>query len=576
MAKINILSEIVSNQIAAGEVVERPIAVVKELIENSLDAGASQITIRFSHGGKQLIVVEDNGCGMDKEDALMAFKRHATSKISTIEDISTIGTFGFRGEALPSIASVSRLTMRTRRDGEGEFGHEICYNGGKFEYAREFGMPRGTIVQVEHLFHNIPARRKFLKTDQTESDRIVEIVKNFAFAEKLVRFELYSDGRKNFQSPVEEDWAERASQTFCPGERLLPLSYTHSNCSIFGAVCDPDSGTPCRRFMSFFVNRRPVESKLLRFAVMEALDGILPRYREVIACLLLHIDSRFVDVNVHPMKREVKFRNEQFVRECIQNAIATALHVPQRVCSETVMQISVPQCVRMIGSKIATSSTVNLSQHIHSNPLIQRPILRNTREIFSERFVNDLAWKFIGKMFDNCAIFESPTGMIVFNIRLATRRILFEQIKQNAQPSGQQGLFIPIDIFTNDFESNVINTLAVFFAKKNVEIYQFGKNHHRVSSIPTWLSHNQTETFVRDVVQSLAELDFNEATPSVDEKFSKIASKYARYEQYETGDDIIDLARKLLKCDNFLHGSNGETPFFEMPKCDFLKRFPFL
>lgn len=573
MAKVNILPEIVSNQIAAGEVVERPVAVVKELIENSLDAGASQITVRFLRGGKQLIEVEDNGCGMGKEDALMAFKRHATSKISTIEDICTIGTFGFRGEALPSIASVSRLTMRTR--GNGEFGHEICYNGGKFEHIREFGMPQGTTVQIEQLFHNVPARRKFLKTDHTESDRIVELVKNFAFAEKFVRFELYSDGRKNFQSPIGEDWAERVNQTFCPGERLLPLSYAHNACSILGAICDPDSGTPCRKFLSFFVNRRPVESKLLRFAVVETLDGILPRHREVIACLLLHIDPRFVDVNVHPMKREVKFRNEQFIRECIQNAIVTALHVPQRVCSETA-QISVPQCAGTIGGKTVASTASNFSRSVCPVPMPRKSILRNSREIFSATPGDDLAWKFIGKMFDNCAIFESSTGMIVFNVRLAVRKIVFERLRQNAQSAGQQGLLIPIDVFTSDFESNTMDTLAAFLAKKNMEIYQFGKNHYRISSIPTWLSSNQAEIFVRDVIQSLAELDFSGNAPFADEKFSKIASKYARYEQYETGNDITNLARELLKCENFLRGPGGETPFFEMPKCDFLKRFPFL
>jgi DNA mismatch repair protein MutL len=574
VTKVRILPEIVSNQIAAGEVVERPVAVAKELIENSIDAGASHIVVRFLRGGKQMIAVEDDGCGMCKEDALMAFKRHATSKIFTIEDINAIGTFGFRGEAFPSIASVSKLTMRTR--GDGESGHEICYNGGKFECAKECGMPQGTTVQVEQLFHNVPARRKFLKTDQTEADHMVELVKNFAFAEKLIRFELHSEGRKIFQSPIGESWTERVNQIFCPGEKLLPLLHVHNNCSIAGAICDPDSGMPCRRLLSFFVNRRPIGSKLLRFAVMDALGGILPKHREAIVCMLLTIDPQFVDANVHPTKREVKFRNEQFVRECVQSAIVAALHVPRRIRSEESVKIMVPRCVEAIGSKTLTPCARNFGHQVCASPVARRPIFRGTWEIFNEKSGDDLNWKFIGKIFHNCAIFESSTGMIIFNVRLAARKILFEQLKRNAQPSGQQILLIPIDIPSSDTESNAIGALADFFAKKNVEIYQFGKNHHRISSIPTWLSSNQVEIFVRDVVKSSSECDFNGDAQSGDEKFSKIASQYAKYEQYETGDDVINLACELLKCENFSRGPSGETPFFEMPKCDFLRRFPFL
>jgi DNA mismatch repair protein MutL len=573
VAKINVLPEIVSNQIAAGEVVERPVAVVKELVENSIDAGADHIIVRFSHGGKQLIVVEDNGCGMGEEDALMSFKRHATSKISNIEDISTINTFGFRGEALPSIASVSKFTMYTR--GNSEDGHEICYNGGKFAYSKAFGMPRGTIVQVEQIFHNVPARRKFLKTDQTEADHIVELMKNFAFAEKSIKFELYSEGRKIFQSPTGDCWVERLNQVFCPDEHFLSLSHVHNNCSIGGAIGDPNSGAPCRRFFLFFVNRRPVESKLLRFAVSDALSGIFPRHREIIACLLLTIDPEFVDVNVHPTKHEIRFRNEQFVRECVQNAIIAALHVPQRINSENVAKIFVPQYVA-IGNGVLTSNSPNCGHYARVASAMHKPIFHSTGEIFDTRPSNGLEWKFIGKIFDNSALFETATGLVVFNIRLAVRKILFEQLRQNTQEIERQGLLIPIDIFTNDFESHAIDMLADFFAKKNIEIYQFGKNHYRVSSIPAWLSPNQVETFVRDVVQSSAEYDFSEDAKSVDEKFSKIASQYAKYEHYTTGDDIIDLASSLLKCENFSRGPSGEAPFFEIPKCDFLKRFPFL
>jgi DNA mismatch repair protein MutL len=565
MAKINILPEVVSNQIAAGEVVERPVAVVKELVENSVDAGADSVVVRFSHGGKQSIVVEDNGCGMDEEDAVMSLKRHATSKISNIEDVNTISTFGFRGEALPSIASVSKFTMRTRVQ-EG-CGYEICCNGGKLEHGKECGIPCGTIIQVEQLFYNVPARRKFLKTDQTEADHIVNLIKNLALAEREIRFELYADGRKIFQSPVENDWAARINQIFFSNEQFLPLTYKHNNCSIEGVICDPDSGTPCKRFFSFFVNSRPVESKLLRFAVSDVLSDVLPRHREMIACLLLAVDPRFVDVNVHPAKREVRFRNEQFLKDCVRDAINAALHRPQQTIPEEVTKIFVPQ-------HLETNRSGN--QHFSEPHVLRKPILRSTGEFFRETSGDTLAWKFVGKIFNNCALFESETGMIVFNIRLAVRKILFEQFKRHAYGDECQGLLIPVDIVTNDTETHTIDTLVDFFAKKNIEIYQFGKNHYRVSSIPAWLSLNQVENFIRDIVQASVECDFNSNAESVDEIFSKIAAQHAKYEQYATGSDISGLASELLKCEQISRGTNGATPFFEIPKCDFLKRFPFL
>jgi DNA mismatch repair protein MutL len=571
VAKINILPEVVSNQIAAGEVVERPVTVVKELVENSIDAGADHIIVRFFHGGKQLISVEDNGCGMSEEDALMSFKRHATSKISSLEDINTMKTFGFRGEALPSIASVSKLTMRTR--GDSEDGHEICYNGGKFVHSKAFGMPSGTSIQVEQLFHNVPARRKFLKIDQTEADHIVELVKNFAFAEKYIKFELFSEERKIFQSPTEDSWVERVGQVFCPNERLLPISYEH-NCFISGAICDPDSGAPCRRFLSFFVNRRPVESKLLRFAVSDALNPILPRHRKIIACLLVTIDSGLVDVNVHPTKKEVRFRNEQFIKECVQNAIVAALHMPPQTQRKDFTKILMPQCVTA-ANKPSVQNSLNCGHYARLPAVTQKPIFYSSDEIFPEPR-DELGWRFIGKIFDNCALFESATGMVVFNIRLAVRKILFEQLKRNKQGSEQQGLLIPIDVPASDSESEIIDALAGFFERKSVDIYQFGKNHYRVSSIPAWLSSNQVENFIRDVVQSSSEYDFNEKTTSTEENFFKIASRHAKYEHYITGDSITALANELLKCENFSRGPDGETPFFEIAKCDVLKRFPFL
>jgi DNA mismatch repair ATPase MutL len=210
----------------------------------------------------------------------------------------------------------------------------------------------------------------------------------------------------------------------------------------------------------------------------------------------------------------------------------------------------------------------------------RRPVLRATGEIFETDFEangkSSLGWKFIGKMFDNCALFEGETGMIVLNIRLAARKILFEQIRQNVHSDEQQWLLAPIDIQTSANEADAIDSLMDFFAKKNIEIYQSGKDHYRISSIPAWLSQNQVENFVRGVVQASLECDPDSGTGSVEENFAKIAAQHAKYEQYVTADEICGLAVELLKCERSSLGPNGEVTFFEIPKCDFLKRFPFL
>ncbi len=282
MSSIRILSDRVANQIAAGEVIERPAAVVKELVENSIDSGASRIEIEFRNGGKSYIRVEDNGRGMSPDEALLALERHATSKIQEAEDLNLISSFGFRGEALPSIASVSRFTMRTRTEGV-QHGTEVRINGGKLLDKKACGMPVGTVIEVAQLFNAVPARRKFLKTDATETAHITYLCRLFAIANPKVAFRLLENRRTVFQSPACDKLEDRIAEIWgrSLANDLIPVSVNgpDDRYRLTGLTAKPGVGRSTRREMVTLVNRRPVDSRTLGFAVLDAYHGRIQKGR---------------------------------------------------------------------------------------------------------------------------------------------------------------------------------------------------------------------------------------------------------------------------------------------------------
>src|SRR5271165_2885374 len=326
MAKVRILPERVANQIAAGEVIERPAAVVKELVENSLDAGATRIVVEFAHAGQALIRVEDNGHGMSPEDARTALERHATSKIAESADLDRLATFGFRGEALPSIASVSRFTLQTREAGQ-DSGTEIAVNAGRVLHVKACGRPVGTRVDVEHLFEPVPARRKFLKSDRTESAHIVNCVRLYALACPAASFALYDDGREVFHSPECTSLAERVAEIFGrqAADGLIPIDSEESGMRLTGLIGPPGLCRASRHDMVAFVNSRPVDSRTLNGALIESFRESIPRGRYPVAFVFLECAPAEIDVNVHPAKREVRFRREALVRGFVIRSVLARL-----------------------------------------------------------------------------------------------------------------------------------------------------------------------------------------------------------------------------------------------------------
>lgn len=325
MARIKVLPAEVAQKIAAGEVVERPVSVVKELVENSLDAGATEIKIELIDGGKKLIRLQDNGCGLSQEDVALCFKRHATSKLEKEEDLEKIATLGFRGEALASISAVSRLTLKTF-DGEGDRGYEVEREGDKLIRFLETGFPRGTMVEVRDLFFNLPARRKFLRGERSELNLITSYVTQAALAFPGVKFVLVHNNRQVINCPGVSNLEERVYQLYGHQalEGLMAVGYEENGYRLSGLASRPFTGRADRQHQLFFVNRRPVKDRVLSAALTQAYLGMLDRQKSPECFLFLDLPYELVDVNVHPAKAEIRFKEPQEVFRLILRGVEIA------------------------------------------------------------------------------------------------------------------------------------------------------------------------------------------------------------------------------------------------------------
>lgn len=372
MSKIRVLSEILANKIAAGEVVERPASVAKELVENSLDAGATKVEIEIAGAGRSLLRVLDNGEGMTRDDAILAFERHATSKLRAIEDLEAIQTFGFRGEALPSVAAVSRVTLTTRILSE-PAGTEVAVTGGKLGAVRDLAWPGGTEVAVRDLFFNVPARRKFLKSDATETFHVTNLVQHYALANPKVAFVLVNNGRETIRVTPVETLRERAYQLLGPAlvDRLVEVEGGASGMRVSGYVSNPQEQRTSREAQYLFVNGRFVRDRVLGRAIAEGYRSMMPSGTYPAAVLFLEVPSDRVDVNVHPAKVEVRFREEHVIRQLVSAAIRDALDRATRpVASFPKPEIRIPEFPPETRAHWDVTEEVAVPEHVPHVPYV--------------------------------------------------------------------------------------------------------------------------------------------------------------------------------------------------------------
>src|SRR5213595_3421882 len=327
MSKIRVLPDHISNLIAAGEVVERPASVAKELVENAIDAGATRIVIDVEAGGRRLLKITDDGEGMTRDDAVLAFERHATSKIKNADDLIAIGTLGFRGEALASIASVARMELISKTE-EAAAGTRVIIEGGRMRDVKDAAHPRGTTIVMRDLFFNVPARRKFLRSEATESFHLTNLVTHYALAHPEIAFTLTNNGREILRAPFAKDLRERAYQIFGEEflENLLAVDGGHPQVvRVLGFVSAPRDRRTSRDAQYLFVNGRFVRDRLISRALSEGYRAILPHGVYPAALLFIEIPLEEVDVNVHPAKTEVRFRRAAAVADAVREAVRTAL-----------------------------------------------------------------------------------------------------------------------------------------------------------------------------------------------------------------------------------------------------------
>jgi DNA mismatch repair protein MutL len=600
MPTIRILSDRVANQIAAGEVIERPAAVVKELVENSLDAGATRIEVEFSHGGRSLIRVEDNGCGMGRDEAIMSLERHATSKLVETADLDRIETFGFRGEAVPSIASVSRFELRTRRQ-EDAAGTEILINGGKMVHVRECGLAPGTRITVAHLFNSVPARRKFLKSDATESAHIIQTVRLYALACPQTAFTLIEDGRVLFQSPVCTTLGERVAEIFgrqLAGD-LLPVSATDAGLKLAGLIGRPGVTRATRHEMIMFVNRRPVDSRTLNYAVIESFATSLAKGRYPVAVLFLELDPAAVDVNVHPAKREVRFRNEAAVRGFVIRAVLQCLRevgapgLPRDAEAAETLPGDPVQPARPAAAPPAAPSVI--AQPFRpfvplpsSLPIASRPAagpVTLTPEPAASAAAPRpaapapalLGWRFLGMAHGDYALFEAPGGVVVLDRRAAHERVWFERLQAQfsiGEVASQRLLFaVPVEL--DAIASALLLDRLRFLHRHGLEVAEFGRNFFRIEAVPVWLDPADAEEFLRDIIGLMREgrLDDKRADLAREELARLAAAKAVRLPSLLAEPEALALVTQLFACQHPHTSPGGRPTHFELSRGELARRF---
>ncbi len=598
MASIRILSDQVANQIAAGEVIERPAAVVKELVENSLDAGATRIEVEFRAGGRAYIRVEDNGGGMTRDDALLSLERHATSKIAETADLDRLATFGFRGEALPSIASVARFELQTLVAGE-EAGTEILINGGKFGHVRDCGRPAGTRIVVSQLFNSVPARRKFLKSDATESAHIIHCVRLYALSCPQAAFTLIEDGRVVFRSPECATSAERVAEIFGRqlAESLLEVEAADTGLNLRGLISRPGVGRATRHEMITYVNRRPVDSRTLSYALIESYHDSVPKGRYPLAFLFLDLDPSAVDVNVHPAKREVRFRNEAQVRAFVIRTVLDRLRELTAVPAGAVVPavaaspatgpsmggltpaLAASAAVPPAESRMAAPFPAYRALAVPAAPAAAPAAAATPGSIAGPAgsLRARAGWRYLGLAHGVYALFETDAGLLVLDRRAAHERVWYERLRAEfaAARVATQRLLLPVPVELDAITTELLLDRLRFLNEHGFEIVEFGRNFFRIEGVPVWMDPADAEAFLRDLLGALREglLSSREPDLARDELARLAARRAVRLPAAPGEAEMHALVAQLFACRQPMTNPAGNPTYLELNSGELARRF---
>ena len=577
MSKIRVLPDILASQVAAGEVVERPASVVKELVENSIDAGAREIRVDMDRGGSALIRVSDDGCGMSREDALLSLERHATSKLRTVSDLAAITTLGFRGEAVPSIASVSRFRMVTRET-DAVSGTEIWVDGGKVRDVRDAGCAPGTVIEAKSLFYNMPARRKFLRAETTEAAHVEHQLRLHALAAPNIRFRLRRDEREIFDLPPAAKALDRVRQLLGTelSRELVALPLTHGDgVSVEGYVLPASHARKGRRHQFVFLNGRPVEDAVISRALAEGFRGAVTDGMYPAAWLWIALEPTLVDVNVHPAKREVRFHQPLNVRDVILQAVTTGLKPPAPV-------VSVHQVERPLPTVLATEVKVAVPVQVRFQA--PPPLL----EDFSKRMLDGAVpekesqgtvaaglpdFRVIGMLHGRFVILESEDGLVLFDPKAARERILFEKWMNHGDGVVEtQGLLVPVLLELDPRDLDLVLRERLVLQEAGIEVEAFGGNTLQIRSVPNGLSVDDPRRFLGALMDEL----LHESTPGARftlDRMARVLAKRAAALVIPKLEETGPLLADLFACELPYCAADGRPTLTEFSLRELDRRF---
>ena len=596
MGSIQVLSDLVINKIAAGEVVERPASVVKELLDNALDAGAQAVTVTVSHGGKSQVRVTDDGCGMDAEDARACLIRHATSKISTLEDIQGIATMGFRGEALPSIASVSRLTIITRT-ADADTSTIVQTAGGESPEISQGVHAKGTTIVVGDLFYNTPARRRFLKSDAAEYAAIAEMFSTLALSRTDISFVLQKNDCVAAQYPACSTHRERVSQVLGDefAENLFDFEMSAGDFTAQGFLGSPDYTRVNRTGQKLFINGRPVVSPAINNALSRAYDEFLPARRFPVAVLFFAISADTIDVNVHPAKREVRIRNERIFIEQLTCAVRAELRKRGfHIQPDVVPAVSPPSSFRAAETRASfgresdedtgwrVPSAPRAFSSSRSDVFVDGPVPRmREAQALLETEEQDLPFDMVnilGQLHACYLVIESRDGFFLVDQHAAHERVVYEELlaaMHSKKPVAQQLLF-PATLHLGEQEAAVLREDLELFEGMGFGVEDQGAGAFSIQAVPGCLMDSDAESLLTDCVHELLE---RSRPGSFDSRNQEVAAVLAcKTHAVKAGRELktteqLHLIRRLGACANPHTCPHGRPTFIRISRAEIEKRF---
>ncbi len=592
---IRLLDQNTIDKIAAGEVIERPAAVVKELVENAIDSKANAITIEIKQGGISFIRITDNGCGIPKDQIPLAFQRHATSKISTIEDLLQVKSLGFRGEALSSIAAVSQVELITK-DADSIIGCRYEIHGGTEITNEEIGCPDGTTFIMRNLFYNTPARGKFLKTNATEGGYISDVVLHFILSHPEIRFKFIWDGKIKIQTSGNGNVKDNIYNQYGPDitKALLPVEVSQNGMTLTGFIGKPELSRGTRSFMNYYINGRHIKSPVIQKGIEAAYQGFTMTNRFPFTALFLKIDSSCLDVNVHPSKMEVRFTNQEEVFELFRTGLHEILKQatlipkvslgkdePTKKAEKKLLEppVRTPE-IPKTPEPFETKRTAQTPASTAARKVPVAPVIKYEQQsLFQEQLLQEedaVRFRLIGQVFGTFWLIEYKDELLIIDQHAAHEKVLYEELMKELSENHvySQNLLAPVVLTLTHREKEVLVSYQEAFTTLGFEIEEFGGDEYAVKAVPSHFLHLASRELFYSILDELLENPQGGKTELITDRCASISCKAAVKGNHTLSfSEAEKLIEKMLRAEEPYHCPHGRPTTISMTKKEFEKKF---